>query len=236
MFSNRFYKLNPICDAPVKTNLTTEGKIFSLGKIENQDDDLEIQIESVVANDYGKSIKLWVDDEMPQWDRRRGSFKTRYTRKVIIQIFEKEPIVNFISISGFKKADSLIKHALIKTVGEAPFNSVEFLLKTKQADIENKYPNVKIFKVKEIKDDHVKTAVLAGSFIEASAEYKKFAQNPISAGEIIYIGVPINNKLVFIMQDGSIYSRQVFSSDEELKEAYGIMKTISEVNATHIVV
>ncbi len=237
MFSSRFYKLNPSEDASIKTQLTTEGKIFPYGKSTDQlgtEEDLEIKIDSIGSNDYGKIIKLLVDDEIPQWDRRRGEFNIRYTKRVNVEIFEKEPISNFISVCGFKKADSLLRQALIKNVSKSPFKSVDILLKEKQSEIESRFPNVKLFKVREIKDDHVKTAMLTGSYMEDSPEYRKFVQDPVSAGEILYIGVPIHDKLVFITQNGSIYSRNVFAPEEELREVFEIMKTLMEINAVKV--
>jgi hypothetical protein len=76
--------------------------------------------------------------------------------------------------------------------------------------------------------------MLTGSYMEASPEYRKYVQDPLSSGEITYIGVPIHEKLVFITQNGGVYSRNAFSQDEQQSEVFNILKTLAGIDAISI--
>jgi hypothetical protein len=58
--------------------------------------------------------------------------------------------------------------------------------------------------------------------------------DPLSSGEITYIGVPIREILVFITQNGGVYSRNAFSQDEQQSEVFNILKTLAGIDAISI--
>ncbi len=194
---------------------------------------LYFHIKKVEENDYGKLIKIYLDQiKFLPIKEHKKAFKITPTYN--IQLFEKKELFkNHIMFFGNKSIDYSIRKALKKFIlsntGDDydPIIMIKPDFKKLQLLVKN-FPNVQKFCVKNVDDDNVKGIVLTGTELEEDGNFEKYAIDEDTKGDMNFIALSVDKNIIFINRDGSFYSREDFSRTNSIELIYNLLKRFDE--------
>ena len=185
---------------------------------------LFFEIKKITPNNFGKKIDLYLDRIVfvPTRDEEKKPIKI--TPVFSMQLFEgKKHFENFLAIYGNKAIDYSIRNALMKYLENETKMSLDSLILVKPdfgklKELVNEFPNLQQFCVKDVGDDQIDDIILKGNTLEKTPNYSRYVVNEHTKGDLNFVGLSNNNRIIYVGRDGSFYSREKFnrSNVEEL--------------------
>ena len=178
---------------------------------------LEFEIKKISKNNYGKKIELYLDRIIfvPKRDQEKAPIKI--TPVYSMQFFSGlDDFNNYLIIYGNKAIDYSIRKALTKYLDSVTSNSLDSLISikpdfSKLALLVEEFPNLQQFCVKDVGDDQIDDIILKGNTLEKTPNFNRYALNDQTKGDMNFVGLSNNNKIIYMGRDGSFYSREAFN-------------------------
>jgi len=214
IWSCTIYQINPAVSEDVKKMLQTVNKEYTYKNIEGHK--LTFYIQSGRQNKYGQLIEIAVDDLLKLYNREKGTYYTKITFNITLQIFQREPVNNFVAIFGNSRQVRIFRMQFTevfrreKRTPEFPLFSVRFLLRERESCLRKEFPDMREINVSNIRDMYVSGVVIKGSFLEESPEYSKYILDEEIGGIVRHFGITsrdIKERVIILASDGRIYTR-----------------------------
>ncbi|MDI1495529.1 MAG: ATP-utilizing protein [Cenarchaeum symbiont of Oopsacas minuta] len=103
----------------------------------------------------------------------------------------------------------------------------------KASQLVKEFQNIQYFCTKDVNDDRLQDIIIKGDMLEKTPQYKEFVEAPDTKGDLNYLGITIDGKILYIGRDGSIYSRNNFSKFNITNIVYTLLNRISSIHAFH---
>jgi len=81
---------------------------------------------------------------------------------------------------------------------------------TKLKELIDEFPNLQQFCVKDVGDDQIDDIILKGNTLEKTPNYSRYVINEQTKGDLNFVGLSNNNRIIYVGRDGSFYSRERF--------------------------
>ena len=235
----RVYKINTRYLEIVKAFLTNSNEKICYDVYEKGTDnkiELFFEVSDIIKNDYGRTFEMYIDKIM-FLPNKENSVPVPYTPTYQLQLLEtKKEFKNHIIIYGPKTVDKSIKNAIMKYISSITEEGIEdplILLKidfNRVKQLANEFPNIQHFCIKDVNDDRLQDIIIKGDMLETTSQYREFVLNNETKGSVNFLGISMDDKLFYMGKDGSIYSRNSFAADDELKNVYLLLIRISSRN------
>jgi len=203
---------------------------------------LTFYIRSRHQNGYGQLIEIEVDDLLRLYNRERGTYHAKITFDMTLQIFQREPVNNFIAVFGNSQRVRIFRIQFTevfrreKRTPELPLVSIRFLLRERESCLRNEFPDMREISVSNIRDMYVRGAVIRGSLLEESPEYSKYILDEEIGGIIRHFGITVRDireRVIILTSDGRIYTRMGRES-VEVDTVYMILDKLKRCDAIRV--
>lgn len=188
-------------------------------------------------NKHGTMSEIYLDRIM-LIPTRDGQKPQVHTPTYFIQILEgNEQFNDYLIIYGPKTIDTDIKRTFLSFLQKKLGDKVKdplILLKVdfKKIDhIEKEFQNIQYFCSKDINDDRLQDIIVKGQMLESTTQYKEFVVDPTTKGDLNFLGVTIDHRILYVGRDGSIYSKSSFSRTNITNIVYGLITRIANIDA-----
>jgi hypothetical protein len=197
---------------------------------------LFFEIKNTEKNDYGRTINLYLDriQFMPTKDDANKPVKI--TPVYQMQILEnKSNFQNHLLIFGNKGIDYSIKNAFEKHI-ESVSSSVPIPLTLIKPDFRKlkelikEFPNLQQFCIKDVGDDQIDDIILKGTKLEKNTNFARYAIDKDTKGDVNFVGLSNNNKIIYVGRDGSFYSREQFSKTNIPELIYNFLNRLDKID------
>jgi len=221
--------------------LQTVNKEYVYRKLE--DNTLTFYIKSRQQNEYGQLIEIDMDDLLELYNRERGTYYAKITFSIALQIFEKEPVTDFVAIFGNRQRVHGFRAQFTevfwreKHTSEFPMFNVRFLLREREGCLRSEFPDMREISVDNVRDIYVRRAVIKGSFLEQSPEYSKYILSEEIGGTVRHFGISVRDflkeRVIILSSDGTIYTRMGRASIE-IDTVYMVLCKLEKCDALRI--
>ena len=219
MVSCKIYKLNPEMVIKFDKILNDikekgkQGKQYSV--LSDKKITLNLYIIKSEENNFGISYNVIIDDYYYDWNYKDGFFPIKISKEFTFQIYRKVQLDNIICIYAPSYYSLLFANAIRNFFkDEKPLFNVFFKLDEKKDVIIKKYPEVKRFRVKNIKNDHEKRASIGGMRLENGHAWGRYVET--LQGELTALIIKFKDMYVSISEDGIISCKlKMFEKEKE---------------------
>lgn len=240
--SCRVYKINPEVLREIKSFLkqSHEKILYDTYKKDTKDAvKLYFNVKELKENQHGSMVEFYLD-KIIFIPTRNGESAILQTPTYFIQLLENNDKFNdHLIIYGSKLIDTGIKKAFIKYLNnilDGDFVDPLILLKVdfdRSSQLVKEFQNIQYFCTKDVNDDRLQDIIIKGDMLEKTPQYKEFVEEPDTKGDLNFLGITIDGKLLYIGRDGSIYSRNNFSRLNITSIVYTLLNRISSIHAFH---
>ena len=230
------YKINPQSLTEIKNILRESGKtiLYDTYRKKTKDEKkLYFNVKEFEENDFGLMIEIYLD-KIIFIPTRDGEQAILQTPTYFIQLLENtDKFDNHLIIYGAKSIDSGIKKAFtycLKNTSSEDVRDHLILLKVDfdmASQLVQEFQNIQQFCIKDINDDRLQDVIIKGDMLEKTPQYKEFVEEPDTKGELNFLGITIDSKILYIGRDGSIYSRNNFSKNNITSIVYTLLDRIA---------
>ena len=153
-----------------------------------------------------------------------------------IQLLEnKSEFKNHLLVFGNKAIDYSIKHAFENYVESVTSKSLISLTLikpdfTKLKELIKEFPNLQQFCIKDVGDDQIDDIILKGNTLEKNPNFERYALDEDTKGDMNFVGLSNNNKIIYVGRDGSFYSRESFSKISAPELIYNFLVRLKKIN------
>jgi len=195
--------------------------------------ELYFQVKKVEENDYGKLIEIYLD-VIKFFPEKESTRTIKITPTYTIQLFEKKNLFkNHLLFFGDKSMDFSIRSAFKKFVLSSTGDEYDPIIKIKPdfkkiQSMVKEFPNVHKFCVKNIDDDKVKGIVVSGLELQEDGSFERYVLDDDTKGDLNFIALSIDKKMIYVNRDGSFYSREDFSRTNSIELIYNLLKKFDE--------
>lgn len=198
---------------------------------------LYFSVKDCKTNDHGTLSEIFLDKIM-FIPTRDGEKPVLQTPTYFIQLLEDtEKFSDHLIIYGAKLIDSGIKKAFtnhLRSILNESVNEPLILLKVdfdKISQLVQEFQNIQHFCIKDVNDDRVQDVVIKGDMLEKTPQYKEFVIEDNTKGDLNFLGITMEGKLLYIGRDGSIYSRNNFARNHITGIVYALLQRIATRHA-----
>ncbi len=186
--------------------------------------------EPAEENDFGFLITAYVDIPQTLWSKDTGTYSTKITKKLEVQIFTTPEVGNYLVVF----ASNILVKEFVNSVTKI-LNTVEWfkpvLIDTdrKEEEIRNELGDFRRVYVKDMDDDLVKTATMGGLRLELSSDYARYIRDyggRLSAVSLIYEG-----NWMMITFRGIFYSPSKDAESRKVEIIHNLLKLLKEIDA-----
>ncbi len=196
---------------------------------------LFFEIKNIENDDYGRIINLYLDRIIfvPKKDNDKKPILITPTYQ--IQLLENKPdFKNHLLIFGNKAIEYSIKNAIekyiesISSVVPIPLTLVKPNFE-KITELIKEFPNLQQFCIKDVGDDQIDDIVLKGTKLEKNTNFRRYAIDEDTRGDMNFVGLSNNNKIIYMGQDGSFYSRERFTRTNTPELVYNFLVRLNGI-------
>lgn len=198
---------------------------------------LYFSVKNYKKNEHGTLSEIFLD-KIIFIPTRDGDKPILQTPTYFIQLLEDtEKFSDHLIIYGAKLIDSGIKKAFanhLKDILSENVNEPLILLKVdfdKISQLVQEFQNIQHFCIKDINDDRVQDVIIKGDMLEKTPQYKEFVLEDDTKGDLNFLGITMDGKLLYIGRDGSIYSRNSFAKNYITGIVYSLLQRIASRHA-----
>ena len=198
---------------------------------------LYFSVKSFEKNKFGVMIEIYLD-KIIFIPTRDGEQAILQTPTYFIQLLEgTEKFNNHLIIYGSKLIDLSIKKAFINYLNDTLNENVKEPLVLLKCDFDKitqlveEFNNIQHFCIKDVNDDRLQDVIIKGDMLQKTPQYNEFVIDPDTKGDINFLGITMDSKILYIGRDGSIYSRNNFSKLNITDIVYSLLNRIANKKA-----
>ena len=198
---------------------------------------LYFSVKDYKKNEHGTLFEIFLD-KIIFIPTRDGEKPILQTPTYFIQLLENtEQFSDHLIIYGAKLIDSSIKKAFenhLRDILNEDVNDALILLKIdfeKISQLVREFQNIQHFCIKDVNDDRVQDVIIKGDMLEKTLQYKEFVIEDDTKGDLNFLGITMDGKLLYIGRDGSIYSRNNFAKNYITGIVYSLLQRIASRHA-----